>query len=33
VAADLADRGRMVRHSPEALAAALLALVGEMPVV
>jgi uncharacterized cofD-like protein len=32
VAADLADRGRMVRHSPEALAAALLELVAEVPV-
>ncbi len=29
VAADLADRGRMVRHSPEALATTLLALVDE----
>jgi uncharacterized cofD-like protein len=32
VAADLADRGRLVRHSPEALAQALLALVEEAPV-
>ncbi len=32
VAADLADRGRLVRHSPEALAATLVALVAETPV-
>jgi uncharacterized cofD-like protein len=32
VAADLADRGRLVRHSPEALAAALLEVVAESPV-
>jgi uncharacterized cofD-like protein len=32
VAADLADRGRLVRHSPEALASALVALVAESPV-
>jgi uncharacterized cofD-like protein len=32
VAADLADRGRLVRHSPEALAGALVALVAEAPV-
>jgi uncharacterized cofD-like protein len=31
VAADLADRGRLVRHSPEALAAALVTLVAESP--
>lgn len=31
VAADLADRGRLVRHSPEALAAALVSLVTEAP--
>jgi hypothetical protein len=29
VAADLAEEGRMVRHSPEALAVALVALVRE----
>jgi uncharacterized cofD-like protein len=29
VAADLADRGRLVRHSPEALAAELVALAAE----
>ena len=33
VAADLADRGRLVRHSPEALAAALVAIASESPVV
>ena len=32
VAADLADQGRMVRHSPEALSAALVGLVGESSV-
>jgi uncharacterized cofD-like protein len=33
VAADLADRGRLVRHSPEALAAALVAIASESPVI
>ena len=32
VAADLADHGRLVRHSPEALAAALVTLAAESPV-
>jgi len=32
VAGDLADHGRMVRHSPEALAQVLLAIAGESPL-